>query len=338
MDERGATRICYSPCRDLQAPAEGTPPATRNSLYLIALDGGIPGEMTLLEPGPNTIGRDSRNLVLLPDPSVSRNHASVRLEPDGLVWLTDLGSTNGTFLNGQRLSPHQPVGLRDGDRLGFGPDRVLKLVLTDPLDERHHRQMFERSVRDPLTDLYNRSYFIDQVERMSRQAFRNELGFAVLMIDIDHFKAINDTFGHEMGDTVLRGVGSVLRQSARADDLVARYGGEEFVVALPIGSIEQAQARGDRMRQGFRALKFGMGERAWTVSASVGVAFAPAGLPASVSCLLRQADEALYRAKRAGRDRTVLYEQALTDDDTGLAAGVGSGQGLTTVDFEAYHA
>ena len=341
MDERGATRVCRALCANAEAPAEGPAGPSKNSLYLIALDGGIPGEMTLLEIGSNTIGRDNQNTVLLPDPSVSRQHASVRVDPDGLVWITDLGSTNGTTLNGQRLSPHQPVGLRDGDRLAFGPDRIFKLVRTDPLDERHHRQMFERAVRDPLTSLYNRSYFVDQVETMARQATRNELGFAVLMIDVDHFKAINDTYGHDTGDQVLRGVAGVLRQSARTDDLVARYGGEEFVVAVPIGSAEQAHVRGDRMRQGFRTLKFRVGERAWTISASVGVAFAPADRPCSVPLLLRQADEALYRAKRAGRDRTVLFtppEGAHAADLAHSHAEAGPGQGLTTVDFEAYRA
>jgi hypothetical protein len=134
------------------------------SHYLIILRGGVPGHMLQLNPGPQLVGRAPENGVQLAEMSVSRNHATILVDHDGLVWLTDLGSTNGSFLNGKRLAKHQPVGLRDGDRIGFGPAVVVKFVRPDPVDEGHHREMFERTVRDPLTGLFNRAYFVSQIE------------------------------------------------------------------------------------------------------------------------------------------------------------------------------
>ncbi len=304
VEESELTQIVLSPVTS-EVPEKGADAGT-SSLYLVALHGGIPGKMVALGAGPNTLGRGAQNQIRLPELSISRNHATVMVDPGGLVWLTDLGSTNGTFVNGCRLEPHQTVGLRDGDRVGLGPDRMFKLIRTDPLDERHYRQMFERAVRDPLTGLYNRSYFADQVEILAQQGYSRGLGFAVFMIDIDYFKAINDRYGHETGDTVLRAVAGVLHQFAGPDDLVARYGGEEFVAAGPAVSAEQARLRAETLREGFHSLRFQQDAHSWTISASVGVAFAPADSPGSVLSLLRQADDAMYRAKQAGRDRTVI--------------------------------
>jgi len=166
--------------------------------------------------------------------------------------------------------------------------------------------MFERTVRDPLTGLYNRAYFLAQFGPLADRSGLKGLAMAVLMLDIDHFKRINDAHGHDVGDQVLREVAAVLRQATRSDDLVARYGGEEFVVALPVAAPDQATERAERVRAALadrRILADGVPLR---VTASLGLAYTPAGRPRSVASLISTADQGLYQAKNSGRDRIVF--------------------------------
>ena len=204
--------------------------------------------MLRLSPGGSRLGRSADNTIQLPDASISRYHAFLGDDDEGQVRLTDLGSTNGTFLNGRRLPENTPVRVQDGDRLQFGANVIVKFIRPDPCEEQFQREMFERTVRDPLTGLYNRAFFLAQFGPLADRGALRGLGTAVLMLDIDHFKRINDTHGHEVGDAVLREVAGVLRQATRADDLVARYGGEEFVVALPVAAPDQATERAERVR------------------------------------------------------------------------------------------
>ena len=136
--------------------------------------------------------------------------------------------------------------------------------------------MFERTVRDTLTGLYNRSYFLDQLRVLAAARRASGLGLAVLMLDIDHFKSINDTLGHDGGDAVLREVAGVIRQSTRSEDLVARYGGEEFAVALPVAAPTMAPERAERIRRALARPDAPVRPaRSLRVTASLGLAFAP---------------------------------------------------------------
>lgn len=278
--------------------------------------------MLLLEPGLRCLGRSSENDLQLPEMSVSRQHAQLLIEPDGPVRLTDLGSSNGTFLNGQRLTPHQPVALRDGDRLGFGPSMIAKFTCPDPCEEDYQRLLFERAVRDPLTGLYNRGYFLEQAPILDRQAAARGLGLAILMLDVDHFKRINDSLGHGAGDAVLRDVAQVIRQSTRSDDLVARYGGEEFVAALPIATPDQANERAEQIRRNLAHRRHANAGQPLRITASIGLAFSAAGRVASLASLISAADAGLYQAKRSGRNR-VIFRGELTEQT----------EPLTTVDY-----
>ncbi|MEJ2408395.1 MAG: diguanylate cyclase [Novosphingobium sp.] len=169
---------------------------------------------------------------------------------------------------------------------------------------RLRERLQDMAMADPLTGLSNRRHFNDQLEVTLAEAERHNRPVSFLMIDIDHFKRINDTFGHEAGDTVLREVGDALRQSTREETQVFRYGGEEFLVMLPGVGREQAMARAETIRARIAALHISHhGEDIGPVTASVGVATTPDHGPAST--LLRTADAALYRAKALGRNRVV---------------------------------
>ncbi len=301
MDEKGITALIQSPCPALPGLSSGTSDRT----YLIVVAGGIPGAMLPLVSGATWIGRAADNAIQLVEPSVSRCHALLRVTSDRQIELTDLGSTNGTFVNNERLRPDRPHAILDGDRLRFGTKVVLKFVRPDADEEQFQREMFERTVRDALTGLYNRSYFQNQFRPWVNQAAARGMGLAVLMLDIDHFKRFNDTYGHHAGDAALREVAHVLRQASRADDLLARYGGEEFLFALPVPSLHLAMARAESIRNALATRRLRLESAAVQVTVSIGVAFAPADRPQAVETMISTADLHLYEAKRIGRNRVV---------------------------------
>ena len=163
-----------------------------------------------------------------------------------------------------------------------------------------------QSIRDALTGLYNRRYLEETLDREVRRAARGAQSLGLLMIDLDHFKKFNDTYGHDAGDAILRETGQFLAKGIRAEDFVCRFGGEEFVVILPTGSVEVAQARGERLRAKMREMNIThQGRSLGMVTISVGVAAFPQH-GTSPKELMAAADAALYEAKRRGRDQVVV--------------------------------
>jgi diguanylate cyclase (GGDEF)-like protein/PAS domain S-box-containing protein len=163
-----------------------------------------------------------------------------------------------------------------------------------------------QSIKDPLTGLYNRRYLEEMLEREIRRAVRADQSLGILILDLDHFKKFNDTYGHDAGDTVLKTAGSFLTNNVRAEDIVCRFGGEEFVVILPTANVEAARARGERIRSKLRELAvLHQGQSLGRVTVSVGVSALPTH-GTSGKELLAAADAALYSAKREGRDRVVI--------------------------------
>lgn len=310
MDEKSNTQICRSIA--LGAPEAESNRVTPRPMYLIVVSGGTPGAMLRLSSEVARLGRSHESSMRFADLSVSRRHATIVADSRGDAWLTDQESSNGTYLNGSPIESRVPYRLGDGDRVQFGSSTVVKFVRLDPTDEQFQRELFERTVRDPLTGLYNRAFFLDQIGPLAERGAARGLGLAALMLDVDHFKKINDSYGHDVGDQVLREVAAVLRESTRAEDLVARYGGEEFVLAIPVASPDQASERAERIRVNLvdrQIICPGAGRDSSSrisVTASLGLAFAQPGRDRSAPCLITAADRCLYQAKRGGRNRTVL--------------------------------
>jgi diguanylate cyclase (GGDEF)-like protein/PAS domain S-box-containing protein len=162
-----------------------------------------------------------------------------------------------------------------------------------------------QSIRDPLTGLFNRRYLEETLEREVRRATRSEQTLGVIMLDLDHFKRFNDTYGHEAGDTVLRQTASFLANSVRAEDIVCRFGGEEFIVILPMADLNATQARAANICSRLRDLEvLHEGRPVGKVTASAGVAAFPEH-GTEPKALIDAADAAMYRAKKEGRDRVV---------------------------------
>jgi diguanylate cyclase (GGDEF)-like protein/PAS domain S-box-containing protein len=166
-----------------------------------------------------------------------------------------------------------------------------------------------QSIRDPLTGLFNRRYMEESLEREARRVIRKQNTLGVIMLDIDHFKHYNDTFGHAAGDTVLRELGIFLKTSIRTEDIACRYGGEEFTLILPEASLEITRARAEHLREGFKHMNVRhLGQASCPITISLGVAILPEH-GSTGEAVLQAADAALYRAKAEGRDRVIIAGQ-----------------------------
>jgi diguanylate cyclase (GGDEF)-like protein/PAS domain S-box-containing protein len=180
-----------------------------------------------------------------------------------------------------------------------------------------------QSIKDPLTGLYNRRYLTEMLDREIRRAVRAEQPLGILMLDLDHFKKFNDTYGHDAGDTVLREAASFLTKSIRIEDIVCRFGGEEFVIILPTADLNASHARAERIRSKLRELTvLHQGQSLGMITVSVGVAALPEH-GTSPKELLDVADAALYRAKREGRDRVVVADRPPAVDPQPNAVEIG---------------
>ncbi len=251
-----------------------------------------------------TMGRAHTCTVHIDDASVSREHAKITYdEPGAPHILENLASRNGTFVNGNRIQRYE---LKDGDRIELGPTIKLRFGFADDEEERMLRKLYESSVRDPLTGAYNRKHFAERLGVELAYALRHRSPLSLVMIDIDHFKLINDARGHLAGDCTLRALSGVVQRTIRAEDVFARYGGEEFAVIVrgidPPGVLQFAE----RLRSIVETTDLDYDAQVFRVTISLGVAtLVCCGERPSSERLIAIADERLYRAKQTGRNRAV---------------------------------
>ncbi len=253
------------------------------------------------------IGRELDATLRLPDDEgVSRRHARVTALAEGAL-ITDLGSQNGTYVDGERV---QERVLSDGQKIRVGQTTVLKYARYDAVEEAAQRQLLESALRDGLTRAFNRRYFVQRLAAEVRFAERHTQPLTLLMLDIDHFKQLNDAYGHLVGDDVLRALVGVLGDTLRAEDVLARYGGEEFAVLVRGIAHEQARVLGERLRAKVAELPLRTPDGTpLSVTISVGISSFPLDGAAGASPeqtgarLIELADAALYRAKNGGRNR-----------------------------------
>jgi len=267
---------------------------------LVEIRGPNLGRTHTLDSRQATIGRALSNAVVIDLDSVSRRHCSLRPQRSGFC-LCDEGSTNGTYLNERRLTVERV--LRSGDMVRVG-SAVLKFLSDDAtsgLEAQYHDTLYRLTITDGLTQVFNRRYLIDFIEREMARCSRHRRPLSVVLLDIDHFKAVNDTYGHLAGDFVLRELAALLRLRLRREECVARYGGEEFCVVLPEAGRDAALRRVEELRKICADHAFDFDCTRIAVTFSGGVAEARQELNALE--LLKRADERLYQAKRAGRNR-----------------------------------
>ncbi|HVE85643.1 MAG TPA: GGDEF domain-containing protein [Myxococcales bacterium] len=275
-------------------------PADVTRAYLIVVAGKSSVGKMFPITGDLVIGRAGSADIVLDDDGVSRRHARVRLLPSGNVEMEDLNSTNGTYFQGERITSQV---LKDGDKVQIGSTAVLKFSYQDQLEEALQKNLYESATRDGLTRLYNKKYFQEALEKEFAYADRHKAPLAVVMLDVDHFKKVNDTYGHPAGDYVLQKLAQVILDLVRAEDVVARYGGEEMALILRQSTEEAANRCAERIRSEVAKTDFNHQGTRMPVTVSVGVATTLDKAATSASDLVSIADGYLYRAKRGGRNR-----------------------------------
>ena len=267
---------------------------------LTVMSGGSTGYVHKLALGGNVIGRAPTAELRIVDDGISREHARVRHDGDAL-FVEDLDSRNGTFLNGERIAA--AARLKEGDKIQVGRTTVLRFAYHDELDESFHENLLSSALRDPLTRLFNKRYLMDRLDSELKFSRRHEAAVSVLMLDLDHFKRINDGYGHLAGDAVLSHLAGVLVRAVRNEDVVARFGGEEFVIILRAISIDIAVQLGERLRKLVEATATRYQDKDIKATVSIGAAGYPSTCAETVEQLLDAADRAMYRAKNDGRNR-----------------------------------
>jgi diguanylate cyclase (GGDEF)-like protein len=245
-----------------------------------------------------SIGRGPGCDLNLMDSAISRQHAAV--EPkDERFYVADLGSTNGTYVNDHRIDV-RPLAAGDYIRVG---SHVIKFLPSDHIEAKYHAALYAMVVTDGLTGVYNKRFFLDAVERELVRAQRHQRVFAVAIFDIDHFKQVNDTYGHLAGDAVLQELCARLRSTIRRDEYFARYGGEEFAVLLPETTRAEARGFAERLRGVVANQPIEFGPIKIPVTISIGLVQCTGQWRGTALELIELADRKLYEAKLAGRNR-----------------------------------
>jgi diguanylate cyclase (GGDEF)-like protein len=241
-----------------------------------------------------TIGRDEGCHLRLHDDSVSRCHALIELR-ESVYSVTDLDSTNGVYVNDEPVAHSQ---LRAGDRLRFG-NQIFKFL--DQIEAQYHETAYAMMTRDGLTGAYNKRYFLEVLNRNVERCRRRQRPMALILMDIDHFKQINDRHGHLAGDEVLQELSARIQRITREDEVFARFGGEEFALLICDGNRREAGQLAERCRLLIEATPF----ESWggTIAVTISAGVAEYDLESSVSAFTELTDQKLYEAKLSGRNR-----------------------------------
>ena len=243
------------------------------------------------------VGREQSSDLMISERAVSRQHAKFE-KNDSRFTVTDLGSTNGTWVNGERV---ETTELKSGDRIRIG-GRIFKFIPTDQLEAQYHEAVYSMMTKDSLTQAWNKRYLLDMLSRELKRKERTGRPLSLLILDLDYFKKVNDTYGHLVGDELLRQSALRLKDAVREEDVFARFGGEEFCVVLSETGIEEARVCAERCLSSISDTPFttAAGDINCTVSIGIGEANTEV-----MSCeeLIKLADENLYQAKELGRNQ-----------------------------------
>ncbi len=281
-----------------------TQPARRDRAMLLRMDGVGAGQVVSVEQLPFSLGRHATNRLPIDDDSISRFHARFVCEGDE-YYVEDLGSRNGTFIQGKRVTRSV---IKDDDWVQLGARVAFRFTLTDARQEGLLRKLYESSTRDALTGAYNRRHFDDRLRAEIAFAVRHATDLGLILLDLDHFKKVNDTYGHPAGDEVLRHLGAIATRMLRTEDVFARFGGEEFAVILRGASTRGASRLAERLRDALRdnhAVYEGT-QIPMTLSAGC-AALSCCGAPTPEE-MVAVADRRLYAAKQGGRNRVVASD------------------------------
>jgi len=269
------------------------------SACLIVISGGDIGHQHIIKINQTMIGRSINADIQVNDDSVSRDHAFIIKDKKG-YRVVDNESKNGCFVNDIRVDDHY---LQDGELLRIG-NTIFKFLSRNNIEQAYHEELFRLAKIDGLTNIFNYKYFFDSLENELERAQRYNRELSLLMMDIDHFKKVNDTFGHRAGDHILKHLARIFVSRSRRVDYVCRYGGEEFAIILPEVDAMGAHKFASMLRKEISSHIFAFEQDEIPITISIGVADIMEGIQ-STDDLVEMADRRLYRAKEGGRNRVV---------------------------------
>jgi diguanylate cyclase (GGDEF)-like protein len=291
---------------------------------LVFLNGDLLAVPIPLERDEVVLGRALEADVRINDTKVSRKHARITINQNAETGatdylLTDLKAKNGTFLNGQKIKSET---LQNGDKITIG-EHILRFELLDEIDREYQYQIRRLLSHDDLTGLLSSRSFFSELRREASRADAEMSPFCVLMMDVDHFKNVNDTYGHLTGSKTLEEIGQCITETLRSGDAAARFGGEEFAAFLLDAELAQGIIAAERIRQAieereFSVMKQGKPVKTHRVNISIGIASFPHDSSDPIE-LVEMADSALYRAKREGRNRVCAYHDSETEEAAAAA-------------------
>ncbi len=285
---------------------------------LVSLRGELLANPIPLERDVVVLGRALEADIRLNDSKASRMHARIDAAVDadsglGLYRIKDLGSTNGTIVNGQLITE---ALLSDGDKILIG-DQLFRFDMLSESDREFQPQIHRLLAHDGLTGLLTSKSFFSELRRETARAEQQSSPFCVLMMDVDHFKEVNDTYGQLVGNHALEEMGVLIKGALRSGDVAARFGGEEFSAFLLDADYAQGLVAAERVRRAVAQHHFSSARQGGTepaesfrITMSVGVAAYPDDSKDPIQ-LVELADSALYRAKRTGRNLACAYRPSL---------------------------
>ena len=272
---------------------------------LILIRGTPQGHRFFLTADEMIIGRDPTADISIPDSSISRKHAKITRE-GSVIKIEDLGSSNGTAVNGKKLESGNVAKLAKEDLIKLG-NSIVKYLPAGEIEIIFYGNLNQAANTDPLTKCFNKGYFLEAIDAEVKRAKALATKLALIFFDLDHFKKVNDTYGHEGGDFVLKEFTNLVRSSGlfKPKDIFARYGGEEFCLLMPTTSIEDAAQVAETIRGKIHSHAFMYEGQKIPVTTSLGVSELKPEFETPAD-LIKAADKALYESKQGGRNRVTV--------------------------------
>ena len=269
---------------------------TGKEACLVVIYGSELGKKYNLNAPSLVIGRSSKCDIQIDQESISRNHTKI-VNTGKSILIRDLGSTNGTYVNDEPIDEYV---MRDGDLIKIGRT-IFKFLTGGNIENAYHEEIYRLTTIDGLTQIFNKRYFLETIEREIARSHRYRRELSLVMFDIDHFKKINDTFGHLAGDYALKHLAQTVKTRIRREDCFARYGGEEFSIVLPEIDGLNSKPFAEKIRQLVEATEFKFENTSMPITISMGVATLDMD-STDPQALIKRADERLYEAKSSGRN------------------------------------
>jgi len=270
--------------------------------YLVMYSQRNMGRRLDLSESKVTVGRSPNADIVVDDRRVSKIHCTLQYRGDA-IHIEDNDSTNGTFLNGERITKES---ITSSALLQIG-GTVMKLEFKNKAEVDYEDELLRKATTDALTGIANRHYFMNRAREEIAFARRTNILLGLAMLDIDHFKQVNDQYGHQAGDYVLSQFASLINKRIRSEDIFGRYGGEEFVILMR-GEVEPPGAKTfcERVRAVVEQFDFRFNQTSIPVTVSAGLCLRRGGEITALDELIEASDRALYRAKSEGRNRVVV--------------------------------